>query len=36
VELGLVKGKKLHDKRKALKEKAIEREVQAALKEKYR
>ena len=36
VELGLVKGKKLYDKRKELKEKAIEREVQAALKEKYR
>jgi len=35
VELGLVKGKKLYDKRKELKEKAIEREVQAALK-KYR
>ena len=36
VELGLVKGKKLYDKRKELKEKAIEREVQSALKEKYR
>ncbi|MFB0518573.1 MAG: SsrA-binding protein SmpB, partial [Acidobacteriota bacterium] len=36
VELGLVKGKKLYDKRKQLKEKAIERDVQAALKEKYR
>jgi SsrA-binding protein len=36
VELGLVKGKKLYDKRKELKEKAIERDVQAALKEKYR
>ncbi|TKJ33051.1 SsrA-binding protein [bacterium (candidate division B38) B3_B38] len=36
VELGLVKGKKFYDKRRELREKAIEREVQAAMKEKYR
>ena len=36
VELGLAKGKKLHDKREALKKKEQKREVAQALKERHR
>lgn len=36
VELALGKGKKLHDRRAAAREKDLEREVEAALKERYR
>ena len=36
VELGLAKGKQLHDKRDAIAKKDINREVQRALKERYK
>lgn len=36
VEIGLARGKRLYDKRRKLKEKAIEREVKRTLKEKSR
>ncbi len=36
VEIGLVKGKKLHDKRETLKQKAISKDIQRVLKERSR